>query len=74
MTQDTASIDQYFKELVSARLETLSPTVGIAVGDKGEFTRDELLRHVEVEDEIGRLFVEIDIEFLRALKEGTLFA
>lgn len=69
-----SAVDQYIKELVSARLETMSPDLNIAVGDVGEFTRDELLKHVEQEDEIGRLFIEIDIEFLRALKEGALFA
>ena len=69
-----SAVDQYIKELVSARLETMSPDLNIAVGDVGEFTRDELLKHVEQEDEIGRLFIEFDIEFLRALKEGALFA
>ncbi len=60
------------KELVIARLETLPPDRKLSIGNFGEFTKEELIQHVKGDDAIGHKMVEIEMEFLRAIKEGLL--
>ncbi len=67
-----SEISEDVKALVIARLETLPANKKISIGSYGDFTRDELIEHVKKEDEIGRKMVEIELEFLRALKEGII--
>jgi fructose-bisphosphate aldolase class 1 len=66
-------MEEAAKELVIARLETMPPNIGIAVGSEGSFSRDELIERILNNDEVGKKFVEMDMEFLRALKDGSLF-
>lgn len=61
------------KKLVVARLEIVPPDKKISIGSKGEFTRDELIEHVEKGDEIGEKITEIQLEYLRLLKEGIFY-
>lgn len=68
-----ATIDADVKKLVLARLDALPSNVGVAVGSKGSFTKDELATHISNGDEIGQMFIELDMQFLKALKEGALF-
>jgi len=60
------------KELTIARLDVLPSDKKISVGSIGEFTKDELIERVEKGDEIGRKVVEIELNFLRTLREGSL--
>ena len=66
-------IPEDIKELVIYRLEMLSPDKRFSVGsyEKG-FTRDELIEAVRKETEIGKKVIEVELTFLRALKDGTL--
>ena len=64
---------EHVKELVIARIEALPSNIGIAVGSDGSFNKEQLLEHVEAEDDIGKKYIELDLEFLRAFKEGKLF-
>lgn len=61
------------KELVIARLQTLPEGKEISIGSDGEFTKEELIRHVEKGDEIGKKITEVEINFLRSLKEGIFY-
>ena len=59
--------------LVVARLDTASPDLYFSSGHAEEScSRDEMIRHVEDGDEIGRSFVAEQMEFLRAFKDGSL--
>jgi hypothetical protein len=73
MGATASDINEYAKELIIARLGVLPPNISIAVGSEGSFTREQLIQHVEDEDDIGKKFVEIELDFLKSLKEGTLF-
>lgn len=46
-------VQQDMKKLVIARLKAISDEVGIVVGSK-KFSKTELLKSVEKEDEIGK--------------------
>ena len=73
MQSVSKGIDSDAKRLVIARLDALPSNIGIAVGSAGNFSKQELLDRIEKEDEIGQMFVDLDISYLRALKDGTLF-
>ena len=70
MSKETISED--IKQLVILRLETLPSDKKISIGSYGDFRKEELITHVEKDDEIGKKMVEIEIEFLRALKKGII--
>lgn len=62
--------DKKLKELVIARLEVLPANKKISIGSTGEFTKDELIEQVEKESSIGEKIIEIELEYLQALKKG----
>ena len=61
------------KELVIARLQTLPDDVSVSMGAEGEYSKEQIIEHVEQGDEIGNKMVEIEMNFLRSLKEGKLY-
>lgn len=61
------------KELVKARLNVLSQNIRISIGSEGSFSRDELIEHINEGDKIGEKIIEINMEFLRALKKGEFY-
>ena len=56
-------------ELIEKRMEQWNEKIGIANFRLGEFTKNEMLKHVKAEDEIGRDMSEIQLHYLRSLKE-----
>lgn len=64
-------IDKETKELVLWRLETSIPKYfKLSVGGKGTFSKDELKKHIEQEDEIGSVFINMQLDFIKALANG----
>lgn len=68
---NNASISQEIKDLVIARLEVLPEDTGISIGSAGEFTRDELIERVRRGDEIGQKIVQVELSYLKSLKNIT---
>lgn len=66
-------IKDEIKELVMARLEVLPSDKGISIGSKGEFTKEQLIEHVRLDDEIGKKITEIQMEYLRMLKDNIFY-
>ena len=61
------------KEVIIARLETLSPELFFSVGsDNKSFSKNELIEEINKNTEVGEKFVKSQFEFLRALKDGSL--
>lgn len=65
--------EQEIKALVIARLETLPEGKEISIGGDKGLSKEELIKHVEQGDEIGRKMIEIEMSFLRGLKEGFFY-
>lgn len=65
-------IPEDLRELVICRLDIMPADKKISIGSVGEFSKSELIEHVKKEDEIGQKIVEVELTFLRALKEGVL--
>lgn len=64
------AIEERIKKIVIARLEVLSPDKKISIGSAGEFSKDELIEKVKKGDPIGKKMIQIEMEFLRSLKQG----
>lgn len=71
MDKNNTNISQAIKDLVIARLEVLPEDTGISIGSAGEFTRDELIERVRQGDEIGQKIVQVELSYLKSLKNIT---
>ena len=60
------------RELVMARLSTFPSNKKICIGKYGELTREDMIKHVRNEDEIGKKIIEIELAYIRALKQGIV--
>lgn len=60
------------KNLIISRLEMLPQDFSLSLGSDGSFNKEQLITHVKDEDEIGEKVVEIQMEYLRMLKEGLV--
>ena len=56
-------------KLIEKRLEHWNEKLGVACIELGPFTKDEMLEHVKAKDEAGRRLVEVQLNYLRKLKE-----
>lgn len=72
MKNSGRKISDDVRNLVIARLQTMSPKIKISVGAKGVFNRDDLIAHVKKDDAVGKKIVQIELEFLQSLKEGIV--
>lgn len=61
------------KELVIARIKAAPEGVGVSFGGDGRLSKDDLIKHVEANDEIGKKIIEVQMNFLTSLKEGLLY-
>ena len=69
----SAKQDEMIKKIVIERLKSMSPHVKIALGSKtGFLTRDQMLQEVSQDSDIGKRIIEIQVKYLRALKEGLI--
>lgn len=63
---------QEAKELAIARLNGFPSTRKIFIGDFGEFSKDDIIRAIENDDEAGSLFIKMQIEYLKAVAKGEI--
>ena len=70
--KEIISADDEIRKLVIARLKLLSPDTMKSIGSKGTFTRDQLIESVEKGDDVGQTIKNIEMEWLRAQKEGIV--
>ena len=60
-------------DLVIARLQNLPSNKEISIGSSPPLTKDELIKHVKKDDEIGKKMIAIEMDFLRSMKEGIFY-
>lgn len=59
------------KKLVLLRLETMPETIRISVGSEGkELAKEDLIEHVKREDPLGKMIIEMQLRYLKAMKSG----
>ena len=54
-------------QLVKSRIEEMPPHMKISIGNT-EYDKDDILNHVEKRDEVGKLIFEVEMNYLKALK------
>jgi len=67
------STAQDIKNLVILRLDTMSSNRKVSIGSYGEFNKQQLIEHVKKGDAVGKKIIEVEMEFLRAMKEGKFY-
>jgi len=55
--------------LVEKRLEAWNENFVIASMQLGNYTKEEALKHIKARDEVGKKLVEIQLYYLKKLKE-----
>lgn len=65
-------IPKALKNIVLKELETMPDDMRTVIGTKGSFSKEELKKHVEKEDEIGIILSRIQLNFMKALASGEL--
>ncbi len=55
--------------LIEKRLEHWNEKFIIIIIQLGDFTKDDMLEHIKVRDEVGRKLAEIQLYYLKKLKE-----
>lgn len=66
-------IPKELKKAIIWKLESTVPSgLKLSVGDKGTFTKEELKEHVEKEDDIGVMFADMQLNFMKAMASGEL--
>lgn len=66
-------LDSKVKELIIARLRSAPPHMGIVIGNTETLSPKQLISEIEKNTEHGREYVELELSFLQALKEGKLY-
>ena len=59
--------------LVIARLSTLPSNIKISIGGNKTYTRDKIITAIEEGNDVGKKYVEIQMSFLRAVTNGSLY-
>ncbi len=74
MQKEDKNKEKEIKKLVIARLDALPSNISISVGSEGHFNKTELIKQINNDTEIGRKMIEIELAYLRKLKEGIFHA
>lgn len=61
------------KKIVIERIKSMSQNVQIALGSKSEFlNKTKLIQEIKNDTETGKKIMQIQLRYLRALKEGII--
>ncbi|MHA1852602.1 MAG: hypothetical protein ACTSUF_03735 [Candidatus Heimdallarchaeaceae archaeon] len=56
-------------DITRARIEAMPEHIGIATLRFGVISKDDALKHIDAKDEIGNFLVNLQMNYLKALKE-----
>ncbi len=71
MSKDSAADEEMIRRIIIERIKAMSPNVKIALGSSGGFlSREELLKEINDDSAIGRKIIQMQLKYLKALKEG----
>lgn len=71
--KEEKEIDEEFKKIVIARLEVFPADKRISIGSTGELTKEQMIENVENETALGGKIIEVQLNYLRSLKEGVFY-
>ena len=53
--------------LVVSRLKAMPPNISFAIGDFGDFTRDQLIDQVREQTDVGKATVKLQLEYIKEM-------
>jgi hypothetical protein len=62
------------RKIVIAQLETSASELHFSSGSGATYTRNEIIERINQEDPVGDQFVRMQLEFMRAFKDGRIAA
>jgi hypothetical protein len=65
------SEDKYsedIRKLVVARLKTISRKTSFSIGDDGDFSVEDLITRIEEGDDVGNKIIEMQLDYIRNLR------
>ena len=68
---DPQAVDE-LKQIVLARMGTMPDTVSMAIGSE-EFSKEDLISHINKQDDLGTQVMEMELEFLQDLASGAIY-
>lgn len=76
MTKENLKISPELKEIIVYRLKSskLPENIKLSIGNlsKEPMSTEEMIKHVESEDDVGKKIMEIELFYLQALKRGIV--
>lgn len=74
MTNQNKKItDKEIRQLVLERLKSFPSGKKVSIGSDGDFTKEQLIKHVNEQDKVGQKIVEIQLAYLQSFKKGVIF-
>lgn len=76
MEEDKGKIDQELKEIIIFRIlsSKLPKNIELSIGGltSEPLNAEDIVKHIRAEDEIGKTIIEMELNYLKALKEGII--
>lgn len=72
-SENSTELSEELKQLVIERIKSIPSNLQISVGGT-EYSKNEILDHVQKGDEIGKQMAEIQLQFLKDLTSGKIFS
>lgn len=67
-------LDEEIRRLVVERIKRTSDELQLVIGDgEKKYSKKELIKSVEKGDEVGRLIIDIQMNFLKAMAQGKIY-
>ncbi len=58
------------RNIVLMRLESMPPNIKVSIGSNGDMSREDLIREVKKDSDLGKLIVKMQFEYLKSMKTG----
>lgn len=57
------------KKLVVLRLEAMPKNIAVSLGSYGDLSKNQLIEHVVKEDALGKKIIEMQLAYLKSMKD-----
>ena len=64
------AMTEEFREIVIKRLEAMPENVRVSMGSVGTFSREDLIKNVNDNTELGQLILKMQIEYMKSMTKG----
>jgi hypothetical protein len=64
--------EELAKQLVLARIDVMPSSFELSIGDKGTFTKKQIIEEINKNSEVGKQVIDMQLNFIKALSTGKL--